>query len=641
MFSGIIVILVVLFLVSRQNNRIARLEKLIQDSMATKSSVAPQSPASQVPAYGAQSVSPGAASTATLTPQASIPTASPQAPAPSPKVRVEKDEESSGRFLGKLGIAAVLIGIAFFLKYAFDSNWIGEAGRVMIGIIAGIGFIGAGQFLRTKYLKYSDLLMGGGSAILYLSIFSAYSFYHLINASTAGVFMLCVTALTLAISVVNATQTLSLVGVIGAFATPFLVSSGSDDMLALFAYMTIVNIGVLGISFFKKWPRLNLVTFVGTGINFIVWYVSYYREDALVPTLGFVCLTFLVFLVANIARSIAAGVKADEADYLLLGGNASALAAMIYILLEPMHEGILGFAAVVVAIVYMAVAFAVNNRNAEDKALNIFLPGLAVTFLSLAVPMQFSGPWIAVAWFVEAAFLYGVASVISNRGFQVMGVVVYVLGLIDFLVWQFDQFIRPTVFVPIFNTAFMVLVLAVVVAYAIAYVYQRFGSITVEIQKRGIMAFVVIANILTIYALSTQIMFYHDAKIAQLSTDYQRQTTEAQRYNTGYDISSGTLQASQTYYAEVSKIRNQSNTFVSILWTLYAAALTGLGFARRISSLRRLGLMLFVITAVKVVIDVWSLGQLYRIISFIAFGLIALIASFAYAKYKDRLKDIV
>ncbi len=629
MFFGIIVIAVVLFLVSRQNSRIERLEKLIGAGLPSK----PAAPVSS--SVNAQSASPSV---------------SPAAPAPSaaqtpsnlpPKIPVEKNEESSGRFLGKLGIAAVLLGVAFFLKYAFDNNWIGPAGRVMIGILAGIGFIGVGQILRGKYMKYSDLLMGGGSAILYLSIYSAYTFYHLITASTASVFMLCVTALTLAISVVNATQTLSLVGVVGAFATPFLVNTGTDTMSTLFIYMTIVNIGVLGISFFKKWPKLNLVTFIGTGLNFIVWYVSYYREDALIPTLGFVCVTFLVFLIANVARAIAAGVKADQADYVLLGGNAAALAAMVYILLEPMHQGILGFAAALIAVVYIGVAFIVNKRNPTDMALNIFLPGLAVTFLSLAVPMQFSGPWIAVAWFIEAAFLYGIASLISNRGFQVMGVVVYILGLVDFLVWQFDQFVNNAPFTPIFNTAFMVLTLAIAVAYVIAYVYHRFGSINVEIQKRGIMAFIIIANILTIYALSSQIVFYHDAKINDLNIKYQSQMTQAQRYNTGYDTSGMDRQASQAYYDEVAKTRNQSNTLVSILWTLYAAALTGLGFARRISSLRRLGLMLFVVTAVKVVIDVWSLGPLYRIISFIVFGLIALIASFAYAKYKDRLKDIV
>ena len=77
------------------------------------------------------------------------------------------------------------------------------------------------------------------------------------------------------------------------------------------------------------------------------------------------------------------------------------------------------------------------------------------------------------------------------------------------------------------------------------------------------------------------------------------------------------------------------------MWTLYAALLTALGFIRRIVSLRRFGLILFIVTALKVLFDVWNLGQLYRIISCIVFGLIALAASFGYAKYKDRLKDIV
>jgi uncharacterized membrane protein len=74
---------------------------------------------------------------------------------------------------------------------------------------------------------------------------------------------------------------------------------------------------------------------------------------------------------------------------------------------------------------------------------------------------------------------------------------------------------------------------------------------------------------------------------------------------------------------------------------LYAALLTAIGFAKKYPVVRRMGLILFIITACKVVIDVWSLGQLYRIVSFIVFGVIALIASFMYVKYKDRLKDIV
>jgi len=146
---------------------------------------------------------------------------------------------------------------------------------------------------------------------------------------------------------------------------------------------------------------------------------------------------------------------------------------------------------------------------------------------------------------------------------------------------------------------------AVVTAYAIAFIYYKYGSIDTEIQKRGITVFAVLANILTLYAFTTQITAY-----------YELQTT---------------IGASST------QISNLSNTSVSIFWAIYASILTAIGFAKRIASSRYLGLILFIITAMKVVVDIWSLGEIYRIVSFIIFGVIALSASFIYVKYRERL----
>jgi uncharacterized membrane protein len=474
---------------------------------------------------------------------------------------------------------------------------------------------------------------------LYLSFFAAYSFYGLISPGVAGILMLCVTALTLMMSIVNATMTLSLIGVIGAFVTPFLVSNGVNNMVPFFFYITIINLGVLGISFFKKWQKLNAFTFVGTIINFISWYAIYYESTALMPTLLFCFATFLIFIVANVAQAVTSGQKADQADFFLLGGNAVFFAIAGYGLLERDYSSILGFASVFVALIYLVVAVVVNKRNPSDRALNIFLPGLAVTFLSLAVPLQFSGPAIAVAWLIESACLYLIASTISNRGFQVMGVIVYFLGLFNLLIWTSENYSSMS-FVPIFNTAFMVSVLAIVVAYSIAYMYKRFGSTSMEVQKRGTMVFFVIANILTVFVLSLQIINYYDVEVRKLQVDYNLQQKEMNTYNTG-DISARLNDISSRHYKQVESVKNQSNTLVSIVWTLYAAVLTAIGFAKRVSSARRLGLALFVITAIKVFVNVWSLGQVYRIISFIVFGIIALGASFAYTKYKDRLKDMV
>ncbi len=554
---------------------------------------------------------------------------------------VTNTDDSSGKILGRIGIVAVLIGVAFFLRYAFANNWVGPGGRVMIGIIAGIGFIGLGQYLREKYLQYSDILMSGGIVILYFSVFSAHSFYGLITSGMMGVFMFLITLLSLVISITNSTQALALVSVIGAFSTPYMVGSGENSMWTLFGYLTIINFGVLGVSFFRKWPRLNLATFIGTAINFLGWYYTYYNTDALLPTLMFCIVTFAIFLIAQVARAIVANTTADGPDYLLMGAGAFSLAFMGYNLLHPEYQNVLGFASVIVAIVYMGFAFMVNKSNPSDKALNIFLPGLAVVFLSIAIPMQFSGAWIAVAWFIEACVLYFIASIIANRGFQIMGIIVYALGFFDLVIWYGKWYGNSTSFIPFLNTAFAVFLVSIVSAYVIAYIYNKYGSTDLEIRKRGIVAFVVIANILSIWALSIQITSYHSMKIRDLSNDFQTARLNSSTYSNGYDNSLAYQQENTNHYAKIDSIRNVSNTMVSILWAVYAMVLTVIGFTGRLASFRRLGLILFIITALKVLSDVWSLGELYRIISFITFGIIALIASFVYIKYKDRLKEII
>ncbi len=549
-------------------------------------------------------------------------------------------EEGSGRLLGGIGIAAVVIGISFFLKYAFENNWVGETGRVMIGIFIGIGLIALGQYLRKKYLVYSDLLIGGGIVVLYFSIYAAYTFYHLIPSGITSVLMFCITALGFAISIYDATITLAMISVIGGFTSPFLFHSGVNNMTTLFVYMSILNLGILGISFFKKWPQLIAVAFIGTAINFFVWFAGYYDSHALAPTLTFCFLSFLIFLVASVAKAITSKELTDNLNYFLLGVNAFAMAIVGYVLLDPKYHDSLGFAAVFIAIIYMAVAIIVNKFHSEDKTLNVFLPGIAVTFLSIAVPLQFSGPWVAVAWFVESAMLYLIASYISNRGFQIMGLIVYFLGIFNFFIWNMPK-ARDINFVAILNSDFAILVLAIGIAYCIAYMYKKFGSMSLDIQKRGIMVFIIMANVLTLFAISTQVIYHFNTEKMQLEKSFNTSVNQANLYNTDYNKSALQDENSKKYYSTRESMDNRSNTYVSIIWVIYAAILTFIGFNRRVISARRLGLVLFVITALKILMDVWSLGQIYRIISFIVFGVIALGASFAYAKFKDRLNEII
>jgi uncharacterized membrane protein len=76
---------------------------------------------------------------------------------------------------------------------------------------------------------------------------------------------------------------------------------------------------------------------------------------------------------------------------------------------------------------------------------------------------------------------------------------------------------------------------------------------------------------------------------------------------------------------------------VSILWSLFALVLIFRGIARRAAAVRYLGLALFAIVTWKVFfVDLAQLDQFYRIVAFVLLGILALIGSFAYLKYRDQ-----
>ena len=113
-----------------------------------------------------------------------------------PVIKKETDLE---KFIGenlanKIGIAVLVLGISFFVKYAIDKNWIKESGRVIIGLIAGGILIGIAHRIRNTYRSFSSVLMGGGITVFYFTIAFAFHQYELIGQKTAFGIMILITA---------------------------------------------------------------------------------------------------------------------------------------------------------------------------------------------------------------------------------------------------------------------------------------------------------------------------------------------------------------------------------------------------------------------------------------------------------------
>jgi uncharacterized membrane protein len=77
---------------------------------------------------------------------------------------------------------------------------------------------------------------------------------------------------------------------------------------------------------------------------------------------------------------------------------------------------------------------------------------------------------------------------------------------------------------------------------------------------------------------------------------------------------------------------------VSITWALFALAFLITGIARRLPALRYCGLALFAIVAVKVFTsDLDSLDSFYRIVAFLILGVLLLVGSFLYLRFRELI----
>src|SRR4051812_12855257 len=152
------------------------------------------------------------------------------------------EEKIGGQWLNRIGIFALLIGAAYFLKLAFDSGWIGPSGRVAIGLVAGIVLVIFGSRIHSKgfhYFAYS--LAATGIGVMYLSLWAAFQLYHLVPPEVAFAAMIIVTASAGWLALRLDAQILAVVAIAGGFATPALLSTGQNKPHVLFPYFLILN----------------------------------------------------------------------------------------------------------------------------------------------------------------------------------------------------------------------------------------------------------------------------------------------------------------------------------------------------------------------------------------------------------------
>ncbi len=255
--------------------------------------------------FAASSAPATAASTASgAAPPASVP--GPGSTTALPSSAHEIEAAIGGRLMLWVGTIVLVLGLAFFLKYAFDNQWINEPMRVGLGVAAGLAIAIVGhRFVGRGYRAYGQILTGGGLAVLYLSIYAGYAYYALFGPTTAFTLLVWVTVAAAWMADRQDAVGLALMGVGGGYLTPFLVGGGTDQQIALFSYDALLAAGTLFLARRRDWPVLNVVSFVATWITVAAWADRFYSPAKWQRTEFFLtvyCALFLMILRAQVAR---------------------------------------------------------------------------------------------------------------------------------------------------------------------------------------------------------------------------------------------------------------------------------------------------------------------------------------------------
>jgi uncharacterized membrane protein len=510
---------------------------------------------------------------------------------------VDLENRIAGNLFNRIGIVAILIAISSGLKWAFDNNVIGPSGRVAIGVLLGALMLPWSQWLLGKgYSYFSEGIAALGEATLFVSVWAGCQYYTLYSRDVGFAAMIVITAVMAAVAIGRDSQRIAVLSLLGGLLTPILASSGTDQQVVLFGYLILLGAGALAIASKKDWKSLAPIAFVGTQIYFWGWYGEFFhRTSPLERTVVFATLFFVLYAALPIVKALR-GLGPAETDIAVILLNAFAYSGALFILLWPADKWPLTLLFLALAAGHVAIARLIPTGSESRSALaRLLYAGLALTFLTLAIPIRLEGKWITLSFSVEGAILVW-------TGFRAASKFLRQSGYILLGISAFRLLILPPEGGPfLLNTRFAAY-LVMMASFGVALWAAQKNERDIDGPERTeIGIFAVAINVYALVALSWEFWDYFG------------------KGGSAMDVALA------------------QHVALSVLWTLYATALLFLGVQNKSALLRWQSLSLFGLVVGKVFLfDLSFLDRGYRILSFFVLGAVLLGVSFSYTRKVAR-----
>jgi len=593
--------------------------------------------------------------------------------------------------VNRIGAITLVLGVAFFFKWAVDNNWIGPAGRVILGLVAGFATLGAGDFIwRKRQQVFAQGITATGIAIVYLALYAAFDFYHLIPQAAAFVLLVFTTIMAAALALRYNSFAIAALGLAAGYVTPLLLGTGQDDPWFLFSYLLLLNIAATELAKRQDWKELETISFIATALIYVGWFVGNRsprpKDIATLAPLAFCAQrwrsqTPFLFSLAQLLTALAMSAIwiSDELRYLPLallvaaGGllfaqlrgyqvalltafagfwlsysfhllevhdaptqflgvslgfllffagswwdliirraqpsplalSVFALNGLIYYahsyrLLDAGHHLLLGPLAVAVAAGYLAFGVFLRRGkpdNGFDSRPVLLALGVAIGFLTLAIPIQFSGFTITIAWAMQGAALSWIAYRLNSNAALLAALFLFALIAVRLFAFELEALPDPHAYSLLVNSRFLTFLAAAIAILLAAW----WGA---KICPPVALACYYFGHISLLLGLSLEILGWAGR------------------------------------WASTENLLSVETIGISILFALYAVILVSVGVAARSSVNRISGLGLTGIVILKLYLfDVWQLSRPYQISAFVILGILLLATSFLYSHFRRLIES--
>jgi hypothetical protein len=594
-------------------------------------------------------------------------------------------------WINRIAVVTLILGFAFFFKYAVDNDWIGPGARVGLGVIGAMISLFFGDTMWKREQKvFAEGLTGLGLALLYLSFYATFGLYHLLPQGAAFFLMVLTTAAAVGFALRYSSQAVAVLGLVGGYLTPVVLSTGEDHPWVLFSNTFVLNLAGIALARLRRWRAIEWFSFTATVLLSFGWAATRLREStrtvatvfdigfyaqfaaselraiwwlaqflaplatagvwdapsAFLPldllfaagglvaaefrrwkeipawtlacywlaywawralgqprdgltTWGLLSPAFVMFLLWILWWGLVRKRALHEGDLLVLASNGASYFVASYVLLDPVYHDYMGLFTVALGGMHLLIAkllWKPGTPQERESWPSLLAAAVALSFVTLAVPIQFTGFRITIAWALEGAAFAWLAARFGGMKLNAGAWAVFLLVLLRLFVFDAWIYADARQYTAIVNVRFLTFAVSALSLWLAAR-FARIGSPAAAPYVAG--------HFVMLWILGLEIVGWAE-RTAPPADQWSVETTG-----------------------------------ISILMALYSLMLVAIGVSTRTVINRMLGLGLMAMVVLKLyLLDVWSLGRFFRITAFLVLGGLLLLVSYLYSRFRPMIEKL-